>query len=112
MSARPTAHDGDEFRDGVQVNLSPEGIKALATAIVEAQRPDDALLDYEAASALLGVPATWVKTEARAERIPNIKLGRYTRFDRDELIAWRDARSSGPKVRTGKRPVPRDGEGQ
>jgi len=63
------------------------------------------LLDAKVAGALLGVPATWMLSEARADRIPHVRLGRYVRFDADELQAsWR-ARARGPWRRTGSDPV-------
>jgi hypothetical protein len=54
------------------------------------------LIDAKAAGALLGVPHTWVLDEARHDRIPHIRLGRYVRFDADELLAWARNRSRGP----------------
>ena len=62
-----------------------------------AQHSDVApLLDAKAAGALLGVPATWVLAEARADRIPHIRLGRYVRFDAGELNLWWLSRRRGP----------------
>lgn len=55
------------------------------------------LLDAKQAAILLNVPASWVLAQARAGRIPHIKLGHYTRFDRDELRAWADRRQQGPR---------------
>lgn len=55
-----------------------------------------ALLDAKAAGELLNVPATWVLAEARADRIPYVRLGRYVRFDRDELEQWWKHRARGP----------------
>ena len=46
------------------------------------------LLDAKGAAALINVPATWVLAEARAERIPHVRLGRYVRFDAGELHVW------------------------
>ena len=40
-----------------------------------------ALLNAERAAALLSVPATWVLAEARANRVPHVRLGRYVRFE-------------------------------
>jgi excisionase family DNA binding protein len=36
---------------------------------------------------MLGVPTTWVYAEARAERIPHIRLGRYRRFALDSITS-------------------------
>jgi excisionase family DNA binding protein len=54
------------------------------------------LIDARAAGELLGVPATWVLAEARADRIPYIALGRYRRFDPAELETWWRSRARGP----------------
>lgn len=46
------------------------------------------LIDAAEASGLLGVPATWVLAEARANRVPHVRLGKYVRFEPDALTAW------------------------
>jgi excisionase family DNA binding protein len=63
-----------------------------------------ALVDATAAGELLNVPASWVLAEARRGRIPHIRLGRYVRFDPDELEHWWLTRRRGP-WRTGSQPV-------
>lgn len=61
--------------------------------------PNAALLDASGAAGLLSVPKTWVLAEARADRIPHVRLGRYVRFDPAELIAWtRGSRHAGPRA--------------
>jgi len=55
-----------------------------------------ALLDGGQAAELLNVPKSWVMGEARADRIPHIRLGRYVRFDANDLELWWDARKQGP----------------
>jgi excisionase family DNA binding protein len=57
------------------------------------------LLDAREAAAVLNVPSSWIAAEARAGRIPHVRLGRYVRFDRDELIAWCEGRVRGPRRR-------------
>lgn len=54
------------------------------------------LLDAKQAATLLNVPSSWVLAEARAERIPHVRLGRYVRFEADELTAWWRDRAKGP----------------
>ena len=54
-----------------------------------------ALLDANGAAELLNVPASWILAEARADRIPHVRLGRYVRFDAGELETWCKARSRG-----------------
>ena len=55
------------------------------------------LLDAKGAAELLSVPASWVLAEARADRIPHVRLGRYVRFDADELAEWCKGRHRGPR---------------
>ena len=55
------------------------------------------LLNAQQAGELLNVPKTWILAEARAERLPHVRLGRYVRFDADELLAWARERARGPK---------------
>jgi hypothetical protein len=80
-------------------------VAAAVASALESSRADDSLLDAKAAGELLGVPASWVLAEARAERIPHGHLGHYVRFDRDELLAWWRSRMHGPRRRTGHGPV-------
>jgi excisionase family DNA binding protein len=56
----------------------------------------DHLLNAKQAGELLNVPATWVLAEARRDRIPHIRFGRYVRFDRETLLDWAYARQRGP----------------
>ncbi len=57
------------------------------------------LLDARQASAILNVPASWIAAEARAGRIPHVRLGRYVRFNAEELMRWCAGRSVGPRTR-------------
>jgi len=56
------------------------------------------LIDATEAGELLGVPKSWVFAEARADRIPHLRLGRYVRFEPEELEEWWRARRRGPTV--------------
>src|SRR5688500_6736116 len=72
-------------------------VPSMSTApATMAHRSADPLLDAKEAAALLNVPATWLLAEARAERIPHVRLGRYVRFDAGELHAWSLSRRRGP----------------
>jgi excisionase family DNA binding protein len=46
------------------------------------------LLDAKAASALLGVPPSWLLAQARVGRVPHHRLGHYVRFSGDDLHEW------------------------
>jgi excisionase family DNA binding protein len=45
-------------------------------------------LTIQEAAELLRVKVGWIYERTRANSIPHVKLGKYLRFDRDELIAW------------------------
>lgn len=57
---------------------------------------DSTLLDAAGVAALLRVPTSWVYAEARAGRLPHVRIGRYRRFRRGALEAWIAARERGP----------------
>jgi excisionase family DNA binding protein len=46
------------------------------------------LLDAAGVAQLLAVPRSWVLEHARAGTIPHYRLGRYVRFDEDDVRAW------------------------
>ena len=55
------------------------------------------LLDAKQAAELLNVPPSWILAEARANRIPHVRLGRYVRFDAVELAAWCKTQRQAPQ---------------
>jgi excisionase family DNA binding protein len=46
------------------------------------------LLDAAEVAERLGVPQSWVMESARSGAIPHIRLGRYVRFDLEDVEAW------------------------
>jgi excisionase family DNA binding protein len=46
------------------------------------------LLDAKAIAERLGVPENWVRESARSGAIPHVRLGRYVRFDLDNVDSW------------------------
>lgn len=46
------------------------------------------LVDATEIATMLGVPTSWVRESARAGSILTIRLGRYVRFDPDDVAAW------------------------
>jgi excisionase family DNA binding protein len=65
-------------------------------------KPTPPLMTAEQAAEFLNVPVSWIRAEARAERIPAVRLGRYTRFRAADLEPWLDVRTVGPRA-NGKR---------
>jgi excisionase family DNA binding protein len=49
---------------------------------------NDRLLDATEVAALLSVPASWVREQARADNIPHVRLGKYVRFEREAVTDW------------------------
>jgi excisionase family DNA binding protein len=45
-------------------------------------------LTVQEAAELLRVPVSWLYERTRTNSVPHVKLGKYLRFDRDELDAW------------------------
>jgi excisionase family DNA binding protein len=75
------------------ITLTDDQIEALADRIAQRQAPAP-LLDAAAAGALLNVPASWVLAEARAGRMPAVRMGKYVRFRSADLAEWLDRRAS------------------
>jgi excisionase family DNA binding protein len=48
----------------------------------------DRLLDAAAVAEMLNVPPGWPLEQARAGRIPHVRLGRYVRFRESAIVAW------------------------
>jgi len=49
-----------------------------------------AWLTVEEAAALLRVKVSWLYERTRTNQVPHIKLGKYLRFDQEELMTWVD----------------------
>ena len=58
------------------------------------------LLNAAEVAELLAVPKSWVYAEARAGRIPHVRLGRYCRFPEDALESWVRGSERGPGRKT------------
>lgn len=55
------------------------------------------LLTAEDAANVLQVTPRWLLKEARANRVPHVRLGsRYVRFRESSLLAWAAERERGP----------------
>ncbi len=45
-------------------------------------------LTIDEAAALIRVPKRWLYERTRLNAVSHLKLGKYLRFDRDELVLW------------------------
>ena len=66
-----------------------------------AERP--ALLDVEGLANWLGVEVVYVRRLVSERRIPFVKLGKYVRFDPDEVAGWVDELRVEPTPRSAAR---------
>ena len=69
-----------------------------------------AWLTVQEAADLLRVPVSWLYERTQTNSVPHVKLGKYLRFDRDELVAWinelgRDGRRPAPIGRSTRRVI-------
>ena len=55
------------------------------------------LVAADQAAKLLGVPPRWLLEQARQQKVPHHRLGRYVRFDLDDLIKWLDETKREPR---------------
>jgi excisionase family DNA binding protein len=55
----------------------------------------DRLLTAEEVAERLGMRTDWVWAQARAGRIPHVRLGRYRRFRASAIEAWLEERKTG-----------------
>jgi hypothetical protein len=74
--------DGDAYRAALAAGAALAASPAPAAATVAPK-----LLSAEEMEAATSIPASWYATQARERRIPFRKLGRYVRFDFDEIMA-------------------------
>jgi excisionase family DNA binding protein len=52
------------------------------------------LLEAEQVATLLGLDVSFVYTQARANKIPSIKVGKYRKFSPSQLKKWLDKKNS------------------
>ena len=58
---------------------------------------NDRLLDAKQAGELLGVPGSWLLAQARHDKVPHLRLGKYVRFHPADLERWIVTVKRGPK---------------
>jgi excisionase family DNA binding protein len=46
------------------------------------------LVDAAAVAEMLAVPVSWVREMTRSGALPSVALGRYRRYDVDDVLAW------------------------
>jgi excisionase family DNA binding protein len=79
----------------------------MVTTLTDQPYAEARLIDARAAGELLGVPTSWVLAEARSNRLPHVRLGRYVRFRPDALLRWVQDREHGPVAQAADRELRR-----
>ena len=71
----------------------------------------DRLLTAAEVAELLSVPERWVREHTRSGSIPHVRLGRYVRYVRDDVLAWVTECKIGGRTTTFRKrhPVPASG---
>lgn len=59
----------------------------------------DLVMDANELAGLLSMGYDWILREARADRIPHVRLGRKVLFRRDSIEQWLAERERGPVKR-------------
>jgi excisionase family DNA binding protein len=90
--ATPQGPEQVELNSRVNELQSPSDAAPLHAATVrEATTNHDRLLTIREVAEMLQVPISWIycRTRKRSlERLPGYRLGKYWRFDRDEVLTW------------------------
>lgn len=70
---------------------SPEPRDGPQSTAADSQVVTGRLLTAEEVAELTGMTKEWVWAQARADRIPHVRLGRYCRFREEAIDAWLEA---------------------
>ena len=68
------------------LDMLVEQIRAAVREEIKAARSYDALITPEDLAKNLGVPLSWIYEQSRLGNIPTHRLGKYIRFDLNEVI--------------------------
>lgn len=80
--------------------LDEEDIDAIARRVAALVTPaPEQYIKADEAAVLLQVPKTWLLAEARADRVPHVRFGRYVRFSSTALLDWAQDCAPGPRAR-------------
>jgi excisionase family DNA binding protein len=91
VATSPVLMVHDQSKVGVHTTPNP-ALSRAATG--EESRDDTRLMTVHEVAELLQVPSSWVYAHTRhrcLNRIPGIRLGKYWRFERAEILRWIDA---------------------
>jgi excisionase family DNA binding protein len=79
---------GDQIQHDAVRPLQPSSLREALRGFMSARDAPEKLLTAEEVADRLDVGVKWVWAQARAGRIPHVKLGRYKRFRSEAIDAW------------------------
>ena len=69
------------------------------------------LMTAQEVAELLAVPERWVRAHTRSGKLPVVELGRYRRYDRDDVLEWVETQKTGGRSTTFRKHIPVPGRG-
>jgi excisionase family DNA binding protein len=75
--------------------LKAEGRRLRGMVEVDPEPKKNQLLDIEGCADMLQVKKSWIYDKTRKGEIPHIKMGKYLRFDENQLSKWLKEKSPG-----------------
>jgi excisionase family DNA binding protein len=85
----------DKLEDAFLLGL--QDIRSIKTEIQKQTGTNpklEPLLEAEEVAKLLGVDVGYVYSQARAKKIPSVKIGKYRKFSPSQLKKWLDRKNS------------------
>ena len=72
---------------------APDGLAPKARTSNANGADPDRLLTVDDVAEILQVPRTWVYAQSRDGDLPTVRLGRYYRYRRPDVLAWVEGRN-------------------
>lgn len=94
MNASYKAPESEKQGDTLRADRTKPQIVPVRSSTLGNCNTLDTLLTVHEVAEFLKVPPSWVYERTRrrgAERLPHIKLGKYLRFRREDVLGWLDA---------------------
>ena len=73
------------LKTALQARRDADDLLGERVRLEPSRRASIRLLDASGLSELFGIDATWFLTRSRENRIPHVRIGKYVRFDPEEI---------------------------
>jgi len=78
----------DQFREAMK-----KGQELITKPSIENGHPKEIILDADGMNEETGIPPTWFLEQARQNKIPHLRAGKYVRFKLSEVIGAIDRKN-------------------